>query len=246
MHRLSGRGLRNHSLTLSPREPALLPSLLPCNNMESIVLVILKAVAIGVIISAPMGPVGVLCIQRTLSKGRIVGFCTGIGAAISDLVYCILTAFCLSFVEDFILRNQSELSLCGSVLLTFFALYLFRANPTKQIKPRGKPRTSVKKSILTGYAFTFSNPLIVFLIMSLFARFSFLDSGLSLYHYFFAFLFIFLGALAWWYAVTFFVNKIRAHFNLRSLWYVNRITGSIILIFAIVGIFTSIMALYGH
>lgn len=211
--------------------------------MESIVLIILKAVAIGVIISAPMGPVGVLCIQRTLNKGRTVGFCTGVGAAISDLMYCLLTAFCLSFVEDFLLRHQAVISLCGSVLLILFALYLFRSNPAAQLKPRGKPKTSVKTSIITGYFFTFSNPLIVFLIMGLFARFNFLDSGYKLYHHIFAFLFVFAGALGWWYGVTYFVNKLKAHFNLRSLWLINRITGSIILIFSLVGVVTSIISL---
>ncbi len=211
--------------------------------MDNIIMLILKAMAIGLIISAPMGPIGVLCIQRTLNRGRAIGFYTGVGAAISDILYCLLTAFGLSFVEDFLMRNQTIITLLGSVVLLGFALYLFRSNPAKSIRQNSGQRTSPKSSILTGFLFTFSNPLIVFLIMGLYARFSFLGPDFKFYHHILAFLFIIIGALLWWYVVTYFVNKIRAHFNLRSIWLINRITGSIILAFSAVGLYSSIHTL---
>lgn len=208
-----------------------------------IIMLIFKALAIGIIISAPMGPVGVLCIQRTLNKGRAIGMATGIGAAVSDLIYCLLTAFCLSFVEDFLLRNQPTLTLFGSAALIIFGLFLFRNNPVKSIKPGNSNRTSVRNSVITGFLFTFSNPLIVVLIMGLFTRFSFFDAGYKFYHYIIGFLFIIAGALAWWYGVTFFVNKLKAHFNLRSIWVINRITGTIIILFSVFGLVSSIITL---
>lgn len=211
--------------------------------LVDLILLILKALAIGVIISAPMGPVGVLIIQRTLNKGRNIGLATGVGASISDLMYCILTAFCLSFVEDFLLRNQSVLTIIGSLLLVCFGVYLFRNNPIRSIKPGVSPRTSTRGAIITGYLFTFSNPLIVVLIMGLFTRFSFLDTDYLIYHYIFAFLFIFVGAFLWWYGITYFVNRLRSHFNLRSLWVINKITGSIIILFSIFGMVKAILQL---
>ena len=99
--------------------------------MEELIYMILKGLAIGVIISAPMGPIGILCIQRTLNKGRWAGFYTGVGAAISDLIYCLLTAFGLSFVEEFIERHQDIIQLLGSLVLIGFGLYLFKKNPSK-------------------------------------------------------------------------------------------------------------------
>ncbi len=63
--------------------------------MEELLYMVLRGIIIGVVISAPMGPVGIFCIQRTLDKGRLSGFYTGVGAAISDLIYCLLTGFCL-------------------------------------------------------------------------------------------------------------------------------------------------------
>ena len=72
---------------------------------------------------------------------------------------------------------------------------------------------------------------------------NFLEAGMLWYHYVGGFIFIAVGALLWWYSITWCVNKVRTHFNLRSMWLINRITGTIILIFACVGIITSIKAL---
>ena len=106
---------------------------------------------------------------------------------------------------------------------------------------------SVEKSILGGFLFTFSNPLILFLIVGLFARFNFIlpasPGGLHIVQYITGFIFIFVGALIWWWFITFTIDKVRSHFNIRSMWLINKIIGSIILIFAIVGIVTATSSL---
>lgn len=209
---------------------------------ESLFYTIWRGIAIGILISAPMGPVGILCIQRTLYKGRKTGLYTGIGAAISDLFYCILTGFGLSFIEVFLERNQNIIQLAGSAVLIAFAVYLFKKNPASSLKtPSGETtQISPHKNILGGFLFTFSNPLILFLIIGLFARFNFSIPEISFYYYIAGYIAIFIGALLWWQFVTFTVNKLRAHFNLRSMWLINRIIGVIILLFALVGIITGV------
>lgn len=190
-----------------------------------------------------MGPVGILCVQRTLDKGRQAGFFTGIGAAISDLLYCLITGFGLSFIEEFLEQNQNIIQIIGSVVLIIFGIYLFRSNPSRTIKRPGEIRISKKQNILSGFIFTVSNPLIIFLIIGLFARFNFLLPDIKFYHYIIGFGCIIVGALGWWWIVTFFVNKLRAHFNLRSMWLINKLTGGIIMAFGVVGIITSSLAL---
>ncbi len=211
--------------------------------LESLFYMIWRGIAIGVLISAPMGPVGILCIQRTLDKGRRCGFYTGVGAAISDLFYCLVTGFGISFIEEFLERNQNVIQIVGSLVLVAFAVYLFRKNPAGSIKkPEGMADTrSVKKDILGGFLFTFSNPLILFLIIGLFARFNFAMPDIRFYHYIIGFVFIFAGALSWWWLVTYFVDKVRGHFNLRSMWLINRIIGGVILLFALVGMVTGLI-----
>lgn len=212
--------------------------------METLAYTLLRGFAIGVIISAPMGPVGILCIQRTLNSGRKAGFYTGIGAALSDLFYCLLTGFGLSLIEDFLERNQNVISLVGSFVLVAFGIYMLRKKgPAEPVKSAAPPSVSPHKNILAGFLFTFSNPLILFLIIGLFARFNFMLPELHWYHIVVGYILIAAGAVTWWYAITYFVDKLRSRFSLRSIMLINKVIGVIILIFAVVGIVTATIAL---
>lgn len=195
---------------------------------------------IGILISAPMGPIGMLCIQRTLNKGRTAGLFTGIGAALSDFIYCLLTGLGLSFIEGFINRNQILLQILGSIVLIGFGVYLFKKNPTRSLKPANDSSSTFWSDLVTGFLFTFSNPLILFFIIGLFARFNFLLPEFKYYHYFAGYASIIAGALIWWYIITFFVNKVRAHFNVRSMWLINRIIALLLMAMAAVGLFMGI------
>ncbi len=176
-----------------------------------------------------------LVIQRTLNKGRTAAFFTGVGASLSDIVYCLLTGLGLSFVTDFIESNQNLLQVIGSLVLIIYAVYLFKNNPSRSLKPPVESATNYWRDFVTGFLFTFSNPLILFFIIGLFARFNFLDTHYRFYHYIIGYTSIIVGAVGWWFLITFFVNKVRAHFNVRSLWLVNRSIAVILLIMSTVG-----------
>lgn len=206
--------------------------------------ILISGLIIGILVSAPMGPVGMLCIQRTLNKGRWAGFFTGIGAGISDLFYCLLTGLCLSFVQTFIERNALVLQIIGSLVLIAFAVWMFRRNPAAALRKPNNTRNTFGADIATGFFFTVSNPLILFFIIGLFGRFNFLLPVYERTHYITGYASIFLGTLVWWYVITFFVNKVRAHFNVRSMWLINRIIGSLILIMAVFGIYGAIKDYY--
>ena len=103
-------------------------------QIETIFDILWKGFIIGVIVSAPLGPVGVLCIQRTLNKGRWYGFVTGIGASLSDIAYALLTGYGMSFVFDYVNKNIFYLQLFGSILLLAFGVYTFRSNPVQSIR----------------------------------------------------------------------------------------------------------------
>lgn len=204
--------------------------------MEQLLYILPRGLAIGALISAPMGPIGMLVIQRTLSKGRLPAMFTGVGAALSDLIYCLLTGFGLSFITDFIDEQQQWLQLLGGIVLAIFGLYLFRKNPTRALKSaEAAPATNYWTDFITGFLLTFSNPLILFFIVGLFARFCFILPDYGVGHYIFAYVCLLGGALIWWYCVTWLVNRLRSRFNVRSLRLVNRIIAVILLIMAIVG-----------
>ncbi|MDE6802475.1 MAG: LysE family translocator [Muribaculaceae bacterium] len=214
--------------------------------MQPYIDILLSGLLIGILVSAPMGPVGMLCIQRTLNKGRWSGFCTGIGAGLSDLCYCLVTGLCLSMVQSFIERHSIIIQIIGSVVLIAFACWLFNRNPAAALKKPSRSRNTFGTDIATGFLFTASNPLIIFFIIGLFGRFNFLLPEYDRSHYIAGYSFIFTGTIVWWYIITFFVNKVRAHFNVRSMWLINRIIGSIILLMALYGIYGAVKDYYNN
>lgn len=191
-----------------------------------------------------MGPIGMLIIQRALSKGRLPAFFTGCGAALSDFIYCLLAGLGLSFVTDFIEKQQLWLQLGGGLVLVVFAIYLYRKNPTRTIKSLDDPpAANYWSDFVTGFLLTFSNPLILFFIVGLFARFCILLPDYGVYHYIIAYICILSGALGWWLLVTWLVNKLRSRINVRALGIINRIVAAILFIMGVVGISMTIIDL---
>lgn len=200
---------------------------------------LIKGFIVGIVVSAPLGPVGVLCIQRTLNKGRWYGFITGLGASLSDIAYALLTGYGMSFIFDFINANLFYLQLLGSIMLLGFGFYTFRSNPVQSIRPISTNKGSYFHNFITAFAVTLSNPLIIFLFIGLFARFAFVLPGMPVYEEVIGYLAILLGALSWLFGITFFVSKVRTRFNLRGIWLINRIIGGVVMVVSLLGfIFT--------
>ena len=199
---------------------------------------VFKGVIIGIVASAPMGPVGVLTVQRTLNKGRWFGFVTGVGAALSDIVYAMITGLGMSFVMDFVEKPHMMygLQLIGAVMLFVFGWYTFKSNPTKMIHQSSNRRGTLFHNALTGFLVTLSNPLIVFRFIALFARFAFIvpshpfEVGMG-------YLAIVAGALLWWYGLTYSINKVRTRFDMRGIVWLNRTIGVVVMVVSLLGFY---------
>lgn len=198
---------------------------------------VLKGLLIGIVASAPMGPVGVLCIQRTLNKGRWYGFVTGLGAALSDIIYALITGFGMSFVVEFIedAHNMFYLQLIGSIMLMCFGVYTFRSNPAGSMRPASPNKGTLIHNFVTAFLVTFSNPLIIFLFVALFARFTFVVPD-HLFQQSIGYVSIFIGALIWWFMLAYGINKIRSRFKVKEIFLINKIIGSVVCLAAVIGI----------
>ncbi len=202
--------------------------------------ILYKGFIIGVLVSAPMGPIGLLCIQRTLNKGRWHGFFSGIGATLSDVIYATITCLGMGFVIDFVENNQAILQITGSFLLAVFGYYIYQSNPSKNLKKSKENVSTYHQDAVTAFLLTLSNPLIIILFIALFARFNFISPDEKLFSMVIGLCAIILGALAWWFLVTTLVGKLRKNFNLRGLWIMNRVVGFIIIVLSLLGIIFSI------
>ena len=200
-------------------------------EFASPLLLIVKGLLVGIIASAPMGPVGILCIQRTMQKGRAYGVVTGAGAALSDIIYALMTGLGMSFVMDFIDKEQNIfwLKLVGSVMLFIFGVYMFRTAPRKCLRPTtSHNKGTLLHNFTTAFLVTLSNPLIIFLFIALYNMLTFVIPG-NFVGQCVGYLSIVAGAMLWWLGLTYVINKMRSNFGLRGILRLNRTIGSVVL-----------------
>ena len=204
-------------------------------EFSSTLQLVLKGLIVGVVISAPMGPVGILCIQRTMQKGRSYGLVTGAGAAISDFVYALITGFGMSFVIDFIEQGQTLfwLKLIGSVMLLIFGLHTYRQDPRKCLRPHVKRKGTLFYNFISAFGLTFSNPLIIFLFIALFNMLTFVIPS-NFVGQAIGFLSIIVGAMLWWLGLTYLITKMKKNIGVRGILRLNRTIGTIVIAVSVV------------
>lgn len=214
----------------------------PVNTLD----LVIKGLIVGILASAPMGPVGVLTIQRTLNKGRWYGMATGLGAAVSDIIYAAISLLGMSFVMDIIEnpRNMFWFKVMGGILLMLFGIYTYMSNPTNNLRPTNPNKGSLWHNGITGFLVTFSNPLIILLFIALMARFEFVvpehywEQGLG-------YIAIFGGALLWWFGLTYIIDKVRTKFQVNTICLINRIIGSIVTAAGFIGFLWALLPHFG-
>ena len=204
-----------------------MPIHIPINILDFI----FKGILIGMIASAPMGPVGILCVQRTLNKGRWFGLATGIGAAASDIIYAGFAGFGMSFVMDLINNDQNRfyLQICGSVMLLCFGLYTYKSDPTRKMHQSGQQKGTLWYNTWTAFLVTFSNPLIIFLFLAMYAQFAFVLPDHP-FEMLVGFASIVGGALLWWWGLTWLVDRIRTKFDTAGIRIINQIIGVAVIV----------------
>lgn len=195
---------------------------------------IIKGLIIGVVVSAPMGPVGILCVQRTLNKDRWCGFATGLGAALSDIIYALMTGLGMSFIMDTIESPNVAfwIKAVGSVLLFLFGLYTFKSNPVDRVRPVSHNKGTLVHNFISGFLVTISNPLSIFLFIAMYGQMTFIlpeNVKLGWLLQIIGYIFIIVGAIGWWFCLTWIINKVRNKFNVRGIWLINRIIGSVVM-----------------
>ena len=200
------------------------------------IFMLIKGFIIGIFVSAPVGPIGLLCMQRTLNKGRSHGFATAFGATSSDLIYTIIAVFSMSFIIDFIEEYLFILQIIGSIIVFLFGLYTYLSNPVKRLTKFNLEKKNHVQDFLTSFGLTITNPLVIFLFIALFARFSFITENTTFWQSIAGIFFIMLGAFFWWVLLVNLVNLFRNRFNLRRLYVVNQLTGLIFMLLGIISL----------
>ena len=192
---------------------------------------LIRGLIIGLSISVPVGPIGVLCIRRTLTQGRMAGLLSGLGAATADALYGAIAGFGLTFLVNFIIGKQEWLFLIGGGLLCILGVKTFFSKPAEQgASPEG---SSLRNAYLSTFFLTLTNPMTILFFTAVFAG---LGVGSMGDYYLLAgilVLGVFIGSASWWLVLSNFTGILRGLLNFERLQWLNRISGLIIMGFGL-------------
>jgi threonine/homoserine/homoserine lactone efflux protein len=193
---------------------------------------LLRGILIGFSIAAPVGPIAVLCIRRTLTQGRTYGLISGLGAATADAIYGCIAGFGLTFISSILINQQMWLRLIGGVFLCYLGARSFLSQPAEQATP------DKGKSLIGTYASTFfltlTNPMTILSFAAIFAGVGVVRAGANYVSAMVLVLGVFFGSVLWWLILSGSINLFRAKFKSNWLRLVNQISGIIIFGFGVI------------
>jgi len=191
----------------------------------------LKGFLLGLAIAAPVGPIGILCIRRTLVRGRVAGLVSGLGAATADAVYGMIAGLGLTILTDRLVEAQTWMRLIGGLYLGYLGAKTFLAPPPDQeIQASQK---GIAGAYLSTFALTMTNPMTIFSFLAAFASADGLASGENILLLVSG---VFSGSALWWLTLSTGVSLLRGRFTTRAMRWVNRLAGIALVTFAAVAL----------
>ena len=198
------------------------------------ILFLLRGLLIGFSIAAPVGPIGVLCIRRTLAAGRLAGFVSGLGAATADAFYGSVAGFGLTALSSLLIEQRLWLRLIGGLFLCYLGVKTFLAKPSEQAA------ASKDSGLLSAYAstlaLTLTNPATIFSFLAIFAGLGVASAGGNYLAAGILVLGVFLGSACWWFLLSGGVSLLRTKVGTRQLRWINWLSGLIILTFGVLAL----------
>lgn len=201
---------------------------------------LLKGIAIGFAVAAPVGPIGLLCIRRTLWGGRVAGFTAGLGAALADTVFGFIAAFGLTLVWDFLMANAQWFALGGGIFLIYIGIAEWRTRPSDPTLTTPPSAAGLVRGFVSTFFLTLANPLTILSFAAIFAGLGIeghrvTADGVNPDYAAVAELIcgVFLGSAGWWLLLAGGVDVIRHRLNGAMLLWLNRISGTALLAFGL-------------
>lgn len=191
-----------------------------------------RGLVLGLMIAAPVGPIGLLCIRRTLQRGFVIGFATGLGAACADTLFGAVAALGVATILDFMRHYDMFIRMIGGLALLFGAWHAWHDRPQPACEPTGIVGKVIPiqkdfiivnalKSLVSGFALTVTNPVMLFAVLAVVASFSHVESHLDAITVITG---IFFGSTLWWFTLSGGVTFVRSLFSESRIILVNRIT----------------------
>jgi threonine/homoserine/homoserine lactone efflux protein len=199
----------------------------------------LQGLVIGFSIAAPVGPIGVLCIRRTLADGRASGFFSGLGAATADALYGAVAAFGLTAISDVLIAHATWLRVGGGLFLCYLGVQTFLAAPPAEAAPARA--TGLAGAYLSTLVLTLANPTTILSFVAIFAGFGAAARADSYAGAAVLVLGVFLGSALWWLVLSGGVSRVGGRLSPATLTWINRMSGLVIGAFGVLALLSTRM-----
>jgi threonine/homoserine/homoserine lactone efflux protein len=209
---------------------------------DVILLFFFKGLLIGFSIAAPVGPIGVLCIRRTVAYGRRSGLVSGLGAATADALYGCVAAFGLTIISHFLIHHQWGLRFVGGSFLCYLGIRTFLSRPGGA--PPSVRRLDLAGDYISTFFLTLTNPLTILSFAAVFAGLGLGTTGGTYFEAGMLVAGVFLGSALWWWILSFGIGVFRDRFNPRGLRWINRFSGLVILGFGVAAMVVSLTGFF--
>ena len=193
------------------------------------ILDMLKGFLVGMCASAPIGPIAILVVQKSLSKGHGAGFVSGLGASVVDTLYAFIAIFALAFAQKLLVDHQTLILIVGGIVLVAVGISMAFSDPFRKMKADGDSSVS-PKDFGQAVAMGLSNPMAIFVMFTLFAFFGLAKSSPQDWRVAPIILSVSLGSVTYWFSVSWILSRFRKKFRMRTILWISRITGAIIVI----------------
>jgi threonine/homoserine/homoserine lactone efflux protein len=206
--------------------------------MISAIEILLKGIVLGVAISMPLGPIGIILVNRTIKRGFFSGFFSGLGMAVADTLLAAIGAIGFSVIVSFIKEQRFIITIVAGIIIIGVGLKVLLSNPVKDFRNREKANKSLWRDFYSLFVLTISNPYTIFIFVAFFSGIHIngtIDPGLVP---FFLIPGILIGAVTWWFLLSYFVSRFKNKIRLRSIVKLNKVAGLAIIVLGAVILFS--------
>jgi len=193
-----------------------------------------KGLIIGVMVSIPLGPIGLMIVRKTVNKNRLSGVMSGLGVALADSMYAVIAGFSLTYILNFIKSHILIFQIIGAAVLILLGLNIFFKNPIKELRKFRRKGGSYLQDFIFSFLITLSNPAAVFIFLAILTGSGIVLSISEPYDAFFIIAGVFTGGSFWWLTLVITIGSFKHKFNLRILWWFNKIAGATIILIVII------------
>lgn len=195
--------------------------------------ILLKGIILGLVVSMPPGPIGIVLINRTIKRGLLSGFVSGLGLATADTLLAVLAGLGFTVIISFIKEERFIITIIAGLVVIGVGLKVFLSNPVKDMRNRYKSEKSLWRDFYSVFVLSISNPYTIFIFVAFFSGVHVNGNVRPELVPFFLIPGVLVGTISWWFFLSYFFSRFKKNIRLRAIVRINKVAGIVIIVIGV-------------